>query len=67
MVRSWLTRITQRIETAVITADAPGVSAEDDEKMVGLLGAYRAISQALIVFVEHAGTLGWSRLREVRF
>jgi hypothetical protein len=62
-----LARIEQRIETVVNTAGEAAISAEDNENMVRLLGAYRGISEALIVFAGHSAAIDWGRLREARF
>ncbi len=62
-----LAQIQQRIAAVVNSADDGAISAEDNENMIRLLGAYRGVSEGLIAFADHAAAIDWGRLREARF
>ncbi|MGR8918034.1 MAG: FUSC family protein [Gammaproteobacteria bacterium] len=70
-LRLALARVSERLERRVAAAVdelAEGeVSAEDYDRFYRLLGAYRALAEALVSFVEFAHALDWDRWREERF
>jgi uncharacterized membrane protein YccC len=60
-------RLEERIKTALDTATEEQLRVRDAENFYRLLGAYRGVSEALINYVGHAGTIDWVQWKEDRF
>ena len=70
-LRDQLDEFLVRLETRIReTLDGAGSSWSDEreaEHFYRLLGAYRAVSEALVAYAERTGSIDWVRLREGRF
>lgn len=56
-----------RIETALDTAPGDGASTEEIDNMYRMLGAYRGLSETLVVLVQRTALIDWREVREERF
>jgi uncharacterized membrane protein YccC len=69
--RNKLDRVMDRLEERIAgTLDAAAkeqLEARDAENFYRLLGAYRGMSEALVNYAGHAGTIDWARLKEEKF
>ena len=70
-LRGRLNQFLVRLETRIReTLDGAGSGQSDErnaEHIYRLLGAYRAVSEALVAYAERTGSIDWPRLREERF
>jgi hypothetical protein len=62
-----LEQLEGQIEKAVAGADEAGISIQENENSIRLLGAFRGLSEELVNFAKQSGEIDWACLREARF
>jgi hypothetical protein len=60
-------RLEERIKATLDTTAKGQLRARDAENFYRMLGAYRGVSEALINYAGHAGTIDWAQWKEARF
>jgi uncharacterized membrane protein YccC len=60
-------RLEERIKGTLDTAAEERLRVRDAENFYRMLGAYRGVSEALVNYVGHAGTIDWVQWKEERF